>query len=415
MEIGTLISLFLIVILTYWSAWISSTETALFSLPLIKVNAFKTDIDPRKKLVAELLNHPRDLLVTVFMINTFVNILLQNVTSDMFGRHGSWQYKIGIPLILTLIFGEIIPKYIGLQNNLSISYRVAPKINFLQKMLRPLRKWIVAITAPVSRVFFFFLKKEPEITREEIKHILETSEKKGILQHEEAELIEGYLTLQECSVKEQMWPKEDILYYDILEPLSRLNYLFVKQECSRIPIVEKSLENVLGILTAPAYFTHQNLIKSSRDLIPFLKKPYFIPETTGGRNLLRRLDERGEVLALVVDEYGSITGLITKEDLIEVVIGPIEDLRDQQSLYLKAGKNEVISSGKWELAEFNDYFKTNFVSEGGMVTIGGWLIEELGEIPKSGAKIEKNGFLFQILAASPNRITRLFIRKLKKS
>lgn len=414
MDLGIVYSLTLIVLLTYWSAWISSTETALFSLPVTKVNAFKTDQDPTKKLIARLLERPRDLLVTVFMINTFVNIVLQNVISDMFGKDGGWQYKVGIPLVLTLVFGEIIPKYIGLQNNLSISYRVAPTINFLQKLLKPLRRWIISITTPVSRIFFFFLKKEPEISRQEIEHILETSEQKGILQHEETELIEGYLTLQECSVKEQMWPKEDIIYYDLNQPLSRLSYLFVEQECTRLPIVENSLENVLGILTATSFFRHQKEISTPQDLLPYLKKPYFIPETTSARLLLRSFDEKGDVLALAVDEYGSITGLITKEDLIEVVIGPIEDLRDQQPLFLKAGKNEVIASGKWELAEFNEFFKTNFISKSNMVTIGGWLIEELGEIPKSGTHFEKNGFLFQVLAASPNRVTRLFIRKLKK-
>ena len=113
-----------------------------------------------------------------------------------------------------------------------------------------------------------------------------------------------------------------------------------------------------------------------------------------------------------MDEYGSISGLITKEDLIEVVVGDIEDSRDQQPLFVKAGLNEVIASGKWELAELNDYFNTQLKSQS-MLTIGGWLTEQLGTIPKSGTKWEHDGFLFQILAAGPNRITRLFIRKLK--
>lgn len=406
-------SLFFIALFTYWSAWISSAETALFSLSSIKVSAYRCDPDPKKRLIERLLTHPRDLLVTVFMINTFTNIFLQNMVSDMFGENGRWELKIGVPLILTLVFGEIIPKYIGLQNNYAIASRVAPTVDKLQRLLKPIRKWIISITTPLSRFLFFFLKKEPEISKEEMEHILETSEQKGILNHEETELIKGYLHLQQSTVKEQMWPKEDILHYDISKPLSRLIYLFVEQECTRLPVVDKSLENVLGIISASTFLMHQPKIKTAQDLIPLLKKPYYIPETTQAKTLLKRFDERGEVLALVVDEYGSITGLISKEDLIEIVIGPIEDLRDQQPLFFKVGSDEVISSGKWELAEFNDYFKVNLESRNKMVTIGGWITEQIGDIPKSGTQLEKSGFLFKVLSASSNRVMRLYIRKLK--
>lgn len=414
MELGTILSLLLIVLLTYWSAWISSAETALFSLSSPKVSAFRTDTDSQKRLIAELLSRPRDLLVTVFMVNTFVNIMLQNVVSDMYGESGRWEYKIGIPLILILVFGEIIPKYIGLQNNLTISYRVSPTIDLLQRLLTPLRKWIISITTPLSRILFFFLRKEPEMTKEELAHILETSEKKGVVNRNEAELIQGYLKLRDSTVKEHMWPKEDIIFYDLSQPLSRLIYLFSEQELFRIPVVNKSLENMLGIITANQFFTHQNNLKSSKDLIPLLKKPFFIPETTPGRVLLNLLNDTDEVLAIVVDEYGSIAGLISKEDLIEVVIGPIEDMRDQQALYIKVDDQAVIASGKWELTELNQYFDTDLKSPSNMITVGGWLTEALGDIPKAGTKWEREGFLFHVLAANPNRIVRLYIRKIKR-
>lgn len=412
MESSTAIILGLTALLTYWGAWISSAETALFSLSPLKILTYKDSKDSKKKLIATLLSHPKDLLVTIFMINTFVNIMLQNIVSSLFGEDGRWELKIGIPLLLTLILGEIIPKYIGLQNNYSIAYKVAPKINLLQNLLKPIRKFIIAVTTPVSRVLFFFLKKDPVISKEELDHVLETSEKQGILSPEMNEFIKGYLEFQQSSVKEHMWPKEDILYYEISQPLTKLSYLFSEEECTRIPVVEKTLDNVLGVITAPHYFKYQHEIRHPKDLTKFLEKAYYVPETMSSRILWKRFDEKGEILALVVDEYGSISGLITKEDLIEVVVGDIEDSRDQQPLFVKAGKNEVIASGKWELADFNEYFNTHLKSQS-MLTIGGWLTEQLGTIPKSGIKWESDGFLFQILAAGPNRITRLFIRKLK--
>lgn len=412
MEFSLFLSLGLIVILIYWSGWISSAETALFSLPSHKVKVYKTDHDPRRRLIAELLAHPRNLLVTVFMINTFVNIVLQNVASDMFGEKAGWLLKVGVPLIVTLVIGEIIPKYIGLQNNISIAYRVAPTIDKLQRYLSWIRQWIVNITTPVSRVMFFFLRKEKGITKEEIEHILETSAEHGILNREEAELLSGYLKLQEGEVKEIMRPKEEILYYDIDQPLTKLIYLFVDEAITRIPICQHSIDNVLGIITSKDFFLHQHEIETSKDLIPYLQKTFFIPETTSARLLLKRMEEHNQILALVVDEYGSISGLISREDLIELVVGNIEDPYERETYILKSGENEVISSGKWDLADFNEYFNAHLESPTGAITIGGWLTEKIGDIPKSGTKYEFEGFLFDILLASPTRINRLFIRKL---
>ena len=412
MEIPIYISLFVLLFLLYSSAWVSSCETALFSLSSHKLKIYHKDPDPRKKLIAELLSHPRDLLVTIFMINTFVNLLLQNVASDMFGINAGWSLKVGVPLVLTLVFGEIIPKYIGLQNNISIAYKTAPTVNLWQNWLKHLRKLIIWVTTPISRLMFFFLKKEKNFSKEEIEHVLKTSEMHGVLNRDEAELLAGYINLQDAQVKELMWPKEDILFYDLTQPLSKLVYLFVEEGRTRIPVSEGSLENVKGIFTAMQFFKQQNRIKEGKDILPMLEKPYYVPETTSARHLLQQMDEQEELLALVVNEYGTLSGLISREDLIEVVVGQIEDFRDIQPLYTPAGKGEVIASGKWELAEFNDYFNMELESASNNVTIGGWLIEQLGDIPKSGSKHELHGFLFQILAASPTRINRLFIRKL---
>jgi CBS domain containing-hemolysin-like protein len=330
----------------------------------------------------------------------------------MFGEKAGWDLKVGVPLVLTLVLGEVVPKYIGLQNNLALSHWFAPSLNFFQNIMAPLRKWVVAVTTPISRVMFFFLRSEKEMTRDEIEHLIEHSEEQGLLNEEEKILIQGYLNFQDVQVKEIMWPREDILSYDLSEPLTKLIYLFVDQECTRVPLCDGSIDQVLGIINGNQFFLHQPSINSPLDLLPLLVKPFYIPETTPAKTLLRRLEETGEEMALVVDEYGTITGLLTKEDLIEVVVGEIKDLRDQPELLTIAGPGEVIASGKWELSEFNEYFDVELESPNNMVTLGGWLIEQMGEIPKSGAKYTSHGFLFQILNADPNRIRRIYVRKL---
>jgi putative hemolysin len=410
----TILLSLLVLLLLFFSAYSSSAEAALFSLQTTQIKSFQSDSNPRKKIIGSLLEHPHDLLVTVFMLNTLVNILLQNVTSTIFGDTASWVYTVGIPLVLTLIFGELIPKYIGLQNNEKLSLLIAPSINFFQKLLKPIRQATIAITIPVSRALFFFLKKESEISKEELEHILRTSEEHGIFNKDEGELISGYLQLQESQAREIARPREDILFYDINEPLTKLTHLFVDEQCTRLPVCDADLDKVLGIITAKNFLVHRSSIETQKDIKSILAKPLYVPEQTPAKLLLNRFNEQEQELALVVDEYGSISGLITREDLLELVVGEIADNRDKDLLYTKSGENEIIASGKMELDEFNEIFDVSLESESGMVTIGGWLMEQMGEIPKSGTKLELNNFLFHVLAATPNRIKRLYARKLKK-
>lgn len=398
--------------LTLCSAFFSASETALFSLPSTKIKSYQGSPLPHRRLIARLVLEPKDLLVTVFMLNTLVNILIQNTSSDMFGPTAGWIFKVGVPFVLMLFLGEIIPKYIGLQNNVAIADKVVSPINIMQNLLKPLRTLIVNITAPISRWMFFFLKQEQSISTEELKHVLKTSQEHGVLDADEADLIWGYLNLQEATVKQLMRPREDIILYDINEPLSKLIYLFANQECSRVPVCDKSLENVFGIISARQYFLHRRSITNAESLIKHLIKPLYIPENTTAIALGRQFKEHKQVLALVVDEYGSISGLITQEDINEQVIGEIVDLRDTKDLYTKAGANEIIANGRLELDEFNKFFGSNLTSNNDIFTISGWLIEQIQMIPKSGTKFDIDNFHFKILAADPNRIRRLYIRKL---
>lgn len=405
----------LLLLFLFCSAFLSSSEVALFSLTSMKVKAFKTDPDKRKQLVYRLLSSPRDLLITIIMLNVMVNILIQNVTSSIFGDFSGWWLNIGVPLALTLICGEVIPKSIGMANNASISYRVAPFLDKAQRFFSPLRRALKGVTGVLSRLIFFFLRTEEDISYDELQHALKTSRQYGILNEDEAELIHGYLNLQESQVKELLRPREEVLFFDIEDPLSKLVHLFVDQECSRIPVCRESLDNVIGIISSQAFFLNKEKLQKPDQLISILKKPFFVPEATSAEALLKQMYDHQESLALVVDEYGSISGLIALEDLVEKVVGEIADARDEKSRYTRSGEDVIIASGKMELSEFEDVFGIGLHSENNMVTIGGWLTEQVGDIPKSGTKYTAVGFLFHVLAADVKRIRRIYIRKLNGS
>jgi putative hemolysin len=395
------------------SASLSASETALFSLSPLTIKSFRKTQDPRLFLIARLMEHPRIVLVTILMLNILANILVQNTVSTLFDHFPGWALKVFVPLALTLVFGELLPKSIALPFNTTIAYHVAPVIDRVAFCLRFIREPLTKITSWISRPLFIFMREAKEISHDELRHVLKTSEEVGVLLKEECELIGGALELQKSLVREHMRPRDEIHFYDIRQPLSQLIHLFVDLEISRVPICEGDLENLLGVFTAPLYFFHREQLHHPKDILPFLKKPFYVPETTNGWAHLRNMRERGESLSMVVDEYGSISGLITQEDLIEAVVGEITDRRESESLYTRSSPDVIIASGKLELYEFREIFGIPLISSGNIVTLGGWLIEQLEEIPATGTKYATDDFLFYVLAADPNRIRRLYVRKLK--
>lgn len=403
----------LLLFLIFLSGYFSAAETALFSLSPLTLKAYRSSSNSKMQLIARLMEHPRQILVTIMMMHILANILVQNVISSIFEPFPDWTLKVGLPLLLTLVFGDIIPKSVAMPYNAKISSWVAPTISRAARWTGPFRKILTSATSYVTRFLFFFLKEEREISVDELRHVLKTSEETGVLSHEEADLVDGMLDLQQTMVKERMRPREEILFYDIQQPLSLLSRLFIDLEITRVPICDGDLENVLGILSTRLYFFHQSQIEAPTDLLPILKKPYFVPETTKSWTVLQNLRERGESLALVVDEYGSISGLITQEDLVEAVVGEISDRRDSKSLYTRSGPDVIIASGKLELQEFEEIFGILLKSKENVVTLGGWLIEQLGDIPSAGTKYANDEFLFYVLAADPNRIRRIYVRRLK--
>ncbi len=403
----------ILVILIFISGFLSASETALFSLSSMKVRAYRHGSDKRGHLIARLLAQPRKLLVTILMVNVCVNILVQNVVSGIFGSFSSWTLTVGVPLLLTLIFGEVIPKSVAYPKNTWIAYRAAPIVRGVEWLLKPLRDGITFITTGISKFFFFYLRKEKEIGIEELKLALRTSQEKGAVSTEEAKLVRGYLNLEEDLVKELMCPRNDILFFDVNEPISKLVRLFVDEECTRVPVCNGDLENILGIMTGGSFFLHRDHFNSSHDIIPFLRKVHYVPESMVSRALLHYFYQQEETIVVVVDEYGSVSGLITLEDLVETIIGQIADRRDEASHYTQPSEDIIIASGKLEMIEFEEIFDYHLESPNNMATIGGYLTELLGDIPKSGTKIERHGFLFHVLASDVNRVRRIYIRRIK--
>ncbi len=407
------LSIAFLICLLMVSALLSGSETALFSLSSLKVRLLKRDPLWRRRLVAELLAKPKELLVTILMVNIAMNILIQNVISNIFAAHLSWFLSVGLPLLLVLFFGEAIPKSIAISRNLKVSVFAAPILYVIRVLISPVRKLLTKIAARLSKIFFFFLRPAPEISYGELKQALITSQERGVISRDEAKLIHGALKIDETLVKGIMSARPEILMYNIKDPIEKLLYIFVDEECSQVPVVQGTIDQVMGIITSANFFLHRNSIKIGEDLKQFLKQPLFVPETISARKLLSNLHAAVDTIALAVDEYGQISGLVTKEDVVELVIGQIEDKRDEEVLYTKQGEDVIICSGKLEIATMEEIFDTSLLQGQNTVTIGGWLTEREGDIPKSGAKIITPNFLFHVLSSSKSRVDRIYIRRLR--
>lgn len=399
----------LVVLFLALSAYVSAVETALFSLSPFTLRSLRYRTDVRSHMLAGLMEKPREVLVTLLMLNVIANILIQNSMSSLFEAFPNWWLRVGVPLVVTLVFGEIVPKALALPSNFQIAYHTAPAVVWMTRAMGPVRIYLTKYTHYIARFLFSFLREEPEISPDELRHVLQTSEVGGVLLPKESRLIEGALRLQTSLVKEHMRPREEILWYDIGSPLVELQRLFVHRECSRVPVCEGELDRLLGVISARFYFAHETEFTSSAELRALFKKPYYVPESLRSWSLLWNLRARGESLAIVVNEYGSISGLVTQEDLIEAVVGDIVDLRDTEQLYTRAGKDAIIAQGKLELSEFRELFNVTLKSDENHLTLGGWLTEKMGDIPVAGAKYETDQFLFHVLSAEPNRVRRVYV------
>ncbi|MDE3055112.1 MAG: HlyC/CorC family transporter [Verrucomicrobiota bacterium] len=408
-----LILLLLLLLFLTCSALASASETALFSLSHLTLKSYRQQpTSSRKRLLVSLLEKPRDLLVMLLIGNSLANLLIQNTISSLFGSFSHWIVRVAVPLAVVLIIGDIIPKSFAMSSNEKISLWIVPFWSRVTRWGAPLRRPLIKMTEWLSRVLFSFLPKEKALSAEELHHLLQSSEKRGVLLSEECDLIEGSLYLQSCLVKEKMRPRGEILFFDYSDPLENLIHLMSDLAITRVPVCDGDLDHLLGICHIRDFLLHREKIGEGKDLLPFLHKPFYVPESSRSWKLLQQLWKSGESLAMVIDEYGSIAGLITREDLVETVVGEISDIRDVEKDYTRSGEDVIIASGQMELSEFREIFDIPITSKGNIVTLGGWLVEQLGDIPSVGTKYATDQFLFYVLEAEPNRIRRIYVRKL---
>jgi len=395
----TLLFFILLLFLLLCSALCSSSEAAYFSIPKAKIKVFSLDQNPNKKMVAALLHKAQSLLISIYLLNTVVNILFQNISSAFFDTfQGGFILKVGIPFLIILIFGEILPKYLGFTYNEYEVIHTARFYTLFHTLSKPLRALIYRIVQFFSRLFYFWLEKEKPLSEDELRYILETSKKENLINEGEEKLISGWLQLKQKSVVDIMIPRSKAPFYDIEQPFENLSHE------KPLPAVEKTFDTLLGTIDPKDLFLYKP--ENKEQLRKILKKPSYIPESTSIKQLIQSMTPDTSLL-FVIDEYSSISGILYTEDLINYAL----ETSTGKTTLTHTSKNSIVVDGSTPIHECNAFFHTKLSSQYNLTSIGGYIIEKAGTIPASGYTLKDKNLLFRVITSDDTKIQKIYIEK----
>lgn len=408
-----------ILLLLAFSAFFSGSETALFSLSHIKARKFQSDKRARPRLVATLLSHPRRLLITLLIGNMFVNIFASTLSASLFRNLSLFKdtsafsdlASVLVMTTLILIFGEIAPKTYAIQHTEKMALAVAPLVNGFSVAVRPIRIVLKSVADAIISVLARSVKAEQlQASEGELKLAVKLGVTQGLLDSREQAMIHGLFEIETSRVREMMKSRAEIFSLDLTTPIDQIRAAFVDKKYTRVPVHSGDIDNVLGLLYAKDLLFASPAELEKSGIRPLLRPVYFVPETMPANRLLAEFQARATHFALVVDEYGSISGLITMEDVLQSLIGKLGVAERLAGDQVRFHEDTGVVSARMPISEFNELFSTAIADELN-VTIGGFLTHQMGKIPQSGEVFETDDIRFEVKKASKNKIEEVLVQR----
>lgn len=402
----------ILAVLLILSAFFSASETALMSLSKIRIKTMVDGDIPRSKEILKLVESPSNLLGAILVGNNIVNIgasaLATSIAIKHFGDKGV-GIATGIMTFIVLIFGEITPKSLAAQNSEKISLKVVRLLSLFVMILKPITLVMVKITNGIIILLGGKLSnRQPFVTEEEIKTMVNVGHEEGVLEGEEKKMIHNVFEFGETKVTDVMTPRTYMVAIEKNSSYEEVIDLFKKQRFSRIPVYEQSMDNIIGVLHLKDLFLCE-MEKGSFDITKYIKEPYFTLEFKLTTQLFREMRDKGKQMAIVVDEYGGTAGVITIEDLVEEIVGDIHDESDEIIHEIEVVKeDEYIVLGIARIDSVNDLIGVNINSED-YDSIGGFVLGLFGRLPETGQLIEHDNITFVVEKMLRNRIEKLRI------
>ncbi|MCS7232975.1 MAG: hemolysin family protein [Synergistetes bacterium] len=405
----------LLILCIVLSALFSASETALISLSKTKILGFIKNDPSKAKAWKSFLDDPQKVLVAILIGNNLVNItasaLATSLSLNLFPNIGI-GLAVGLMTFVILMFGEITPKGIALRYADGISKRVIYLMYLLSLIFYPVAlifsKIVDLLGGPKKRFLF------PLITREELELLLSKKEEVD-LEEEERKMIRSVINLEDKVVREIMVPRLDMVCLETSTSVKDAVKVISEYGHSRIPVYENNIDNIVGILYAKDLIPLMASAKWDEKVGNILRVPYFVPETKSVKELFEELRQKRIHIAIVVDEYGGTAGLVTMEDILEEIVGEIEDEYDRELPSVEKVRDDAyIVDGRMNLDELLELFGMEpdmEIDEREYDTVAGLLFSLFGRIPKSGEEVSFKGLKLKVIDVKKNRIRKVMISK----
>lgn len=413
MDSSSTIQLIVIVVLLFLSAFFSSAETTLTTVNKLKLRNLADNGSRRAKKVLKITENSSKLLSTILIGNNIVNIAASSLTTtlctNVFGNRYI-GYATGLLTLIVLIFGEITPKTLATKYAVPLSMIFVYPISGLMVVLTPAIWLLNLITGAIFKLLHVDPNSNDEVmTESELLTIVNVSHEDGVLEQEEKFMISNVVDFGDALSKDIMIPRADIVSADITSSYDELVDIFIKETYSRIPIYEENKENIVGILYLKDLFFYREThdIKDF-DLRSILRKPLFVFEYQKTNQIFADMKTSSVTMAIVLDEYGVASGMITMEDLIEEIVGEIRDEydenEDQNIINLDDNVYDIDASIK--LDDLNDALSTNLSSDD-YDSLAGFVIEVLDKLPNEGDEGDYENIHFKVTKVTKKRVERV--------
>lgn len=403
----------ILLVLLALSAFFSSNETSLMSVNRIRLRSLADEGNKRAAMALDILENQTPKLLSAILIgNNIVNISASSLATTLAYSFGGYMVSI-VTLILTvliLIFGEITPKNYATINSEKITLRYIPVFRFLMTIMTP----VIFIINLFSRGVMRLMRVDPDeankaMTEEELRTIVDVSHEDGVIESDEKEMIYNVFDLGDATAKDIMVPRVHVTFADVASTYDELIDIFREDKFTRLPVYKDSQNNIVGIINMKDLLLYD---KDTEFVIDnFLRKPHFTYERKSISDLLVEMKDSTFNIAIVLDEYGDMAGLITLEDILEEIVGEIHDEYDEKEddLVQKISDREYIIEGSMHLDDVNDHLHTELDSED-YDSLGGFIIEHLDRLPVAGDEvITEEGIRLIVEKLDKNRIEQVHV------
>jgi gliding motility-associated protein GldE len=395
------------------SGFFSAAETALFSLTRSQIDELSERKDSRAQRLTRLLRDPRRLLIVLLSGNTIINIVAATiaalVTSRLLGDAGkiawlAFTVQVAVVTLVILMIGEILPKLTAIRNPLEWSLRMSGMIAFVNGLLTPVVAVLLPFTDSIARMLGVE-RRRLWVSEDEIKTLVEVSEEHGALEKSEKEMIHSIFEFGDTTVREIMVPRMDMICLDVNTPLDKVLETVQSSQHTRIPIYEHAIDNIIGILHTKDLLLRYPFDESF-NFKQILRKPGFVPESKLIQELLKQFQDQRLHMAIVVDEYGGTAGLVTLEDVIEEIVGEIQDEHDTENpLWNRLDDKTVVADARLDVETVNQILEDEVIpTDQDFETLGGFLLAEIGDFPEAAASLEYHNFTFVVEEVKDHRI-----------